>query len=161
MLRKVGGCGHDRFSIEDLKKLGPFLYDDKLFDQDRFPEINKLCTKECKKKMKEIYRMTFEGYLMAVNNYYDDCKIFKSFPDPPIMTVGCQTYNNCLEWGNTDPEYRDRILKTMKVGILNGKLVRLCNVPRGVDVEIETTGLTDSEGESESEEEENDESDDE
>ncbi|KAN0003468.1 hypothetical protein ACTFIZ_009634 [Dictyostelium cf. discoideum] len=157
MLRKVGGCGHDRFSIENLKNLGPFLYDDKLFDQDRFPEINRLCTKECKKKMKEIYRITFEGYLKAVNNYYDDCKIFKSFPDPPIKTVGCQTYNDCLEEENKDPVYRDSILKTMKAGILNGKLVRLCDLPRGVDVEIETTGLTDSE--SESKEEVNDESD--
>ncbi|KAM9983801.1 hypothetical protein ACTFIY_000532 [Dictyostelium cf. discoideum] len=98
--------------------------------------------------------ITFEGYLKAVNNYYDDCKIFKSFPDPPIMTVGCQTYNDCLEEEKIDPEYRDSILKTMKAGILNGKLVRLCDVPRGVDVEIETTGLTDSEGESESKEEE-------
>ncbi|KAM9956537.1 hypothetical protein ACTFIR_003255 [Dictyostelium discoideum] len=111
--------------------------------------------------MKEVYRITFEGYLKAINIYYDDCKIFKSFPDPPIMPIGCQTYNDCLEEEDMDSVYRTRILKTMKAGILNGKLVRLGDVPRGVDVEIETTGLTDSEGESESESEENDESDDE
>ncbi|KAK5578126.1 hypothetical protein RB653_003079 [Dictyostelium firmibasis] len=154
MLRKIGGCGHECFSVEDLKKLGPFLYDDRLFDQDRFPRISALCVKECKEKMKEIYRITFEGYLNAVNIYYDDSKIFKRRPDPPIMRIGCQTYKNRLEDGNLDPEYRAGILKTMKAGIINGRLVRLCDIPKGVDVEFETTGLTDSEGESEPEEEE-------
>ncbi|KAK5578218.1 hypothetical protein RB653_003171 [Dictyostelium firmibasis] len=120
----------------------------------RIPKISVLCVKECKEKMKEIYRITFEGYLNAVIIYYDDCKIFKRRPDPPIMRIGCQTYNNRLEDGNVDPEYRVRILKAMKARIINGKLVRLCDIPKGLDVEFETTGLTDSEGESEPEEEE-------
>ncbi|KAM9978415.1 hypothetical protein ACTFIY_012165 [Dictyostelium cf. discoideum] len=134
-------CQHDEFSLRKLKKSEEFtLYLDELLDQDEFPKIQPgYCTEECKEKMKEIYRITFERYIETLNKYYNDSRIFE-------YNLG-KNPRGCDIWMYREffNEYARMVIKAMKVGIKDGKPVRLCELPPGVQCNFDSTNLPDSE----------------
>ncbi|KAM9984065.1 hypothetical protein ACTFIY_000816 [Dictyostelium cf. discoideum] len=143
-------CQHDKFSLEKLEKSEDFtLYLDELLDQDEFPKIKPgYCTEECKEKMKEIYRITFERYIETINKYYSDSRIFEN--NLGKNPRGCDIWIY-REFFSTPPpvspqdEYARMVIKAMKVGIKDGKPVRLCELPPGVQCDFDATNLPDSE----------------
>ncbi|KAM9962053.1 hypothetical protein ACTFIR_004935 [Dictyostelium discoideum] len=142
-------CQHDKFSLRQVKKRGFTLYLDELFDKDGFPSIEPgYCTEECKEKMKEIYRITFEQYLEIINKYYDDSRIFGYNLEKNPGDCDLWMYR---EFFSTRPpvspqdEYARLAIKAMKVGIQDGKPVRLCELPPGVQCDFDAANLPDSE----------------
>ncbi|EAL63098.1 hypothetical protein DDB_G0288733 [Dictyostelium discoideum AX4] len=99
-------------SIRKLKKSEDFtLYFDELVYPDEFPKIQPgYCTEECKEKMKEIYRITLEQDVIfgCIENF--------SVLHPPV---------------SPQDEYARMAIKAIKVGIQDGKPVRLCELPSG------------------------------
>ncbi|KAM9993336.1 hypothetical protein ACTFIZ_011298 [Dictyostelium cf. discoideum] len=142
-------CQHDKFSLKKLKKRGFTLYLDELFDKDEFPNIEPgYCTEECKKKMKQIYKVTFEQYLEIINKYYDDSRIFDYNLEKNPEECDFWMYR---EFFRTLPpispqnEYARMSIKAMEVGIQDGKPVRLCEMPPNVQCDFDATNLPDSE----------------
>ncbi|KAM9986614.1 hypothetical protein ACTFIY_011026 [Dictyostelium cf. discoideum] len=129
-------CQHDKFSLSKLEKSEDFtLYLDELLDQDEFPKIKPgYCTEECKEKMKEIYRITFERYIETINNNITVTAEFLKI-----------TWEKILEDVIFGYEYARMAIKAMKVGIKDGKPVRLCELPPGVQCDFDATNLLDSE----------------
>ncbi|KAM9990295.1 hypothetical protein ACTFIY_006321 [Dictyostelium cf. discoideum] len=124
-------CEHDDYDLESLKKYGYCLYFEKLVDPDDFPRMqNGYCSEECKTKMKEIYKMVMEQFSTSKQRYFEDARIFeyesKEIKVDPIY-------------------YEDKlVLINFKVGILNGKPVRLCDLPEGTKCDYDANHLPDN-----------------
>ncbi|KAN0003464.1 hypothetical protein ACTFIZ_009627 [Dictyostelium cf. discoideum] len=143
-------CQHDEFSLRNLKKSEDFtLYLDELLDQDEFPKIKPgYCTEECKEKMKEIYRITFERYIETINKYYSDSRIFEYNLGKNPRECDIWMYREFFSTPHPispQDEYARMVIKAMKVGIKDGKPVRLCELPPGVQCNFDAKNLPDSE----------------
>ncbi|EAL60933.1 hypothetical protein DDB_G0293162 [Dictyostelium discoideum AX4] len=157
-------CEHDDFSLESLKEYGYRLYFDILFDPDRFPlMINGHCNEECKTKMKEIYKISIEQFLTSTQRYFEDARIFeyakkaedsdliyyerffelKELTEDPIDGKYKFINSNEIKVDPIDREYK-LVLINFKVGILNGKPVRLCDLPDGTKCDYDADHLPDN-----------------
>ncbi|EGC36582.1 hypothetical protein DICPUDRAFT_77767 [Dictyostelium purpureum] len=137
-------CYHDEFSIGKLKKYGYTVYFEQLVEEDGFPEMeNGYCTEACKEKMKEIYTSVMEEYLKYSESYFEDARIFKYGENKHY--VHKDDYESFFKKKEIFLNPIDRsdklVLVCFKVGILNGKPVRLCDLPEGVKCDYDADNL--------------------
>ncbi|KAM9989653.1 hypothetical protein ACTFIY_005685 [Dictyostelium cf. discoideum] len=156
-------CGHDDYSLVSLKEYGYRLYFDELFDPDLFPIMqNGHCIEECKTKMKEIYKISIEQFLTSSQRYFEDVRIFeyakkteesdlihyerffglKEFREDPIDGKYKFIKSNEIKVNPIDREYM-LVLFNFNVGILNGKPVRICDLPEGTKCDYDADHLPD------------------
>ncbi|KAM9973440.1 hypothetical protein ACTFIW_010529 [Dictyostelium discoideum] len=156
-------CSHGKFSLESLKEYGYRLYFDQLFDPDRFPMTrNGYCNEECFTKMKEIYKISIEQFITSTQRYFEDARVFeygenvedsnliyyerffelKELREDPIDGKYKFINSNEIKVDPIDREYK-LVLINFKVGILNGKPVRLCDLPKGTKCDYDADNLPD------------------
>ncbi|KAM9982436.1 hypothetical protein ACTFIZ_006964 [Dictyostelium cf. discoideum] len=154
-------CGHDFYSLEDLKKYGYRVCYDGLVDSKHFPKIKSgYCDEECKTKMKEIYKIAMGQFLTSTQRYYEDARIFeyakqkehsfliyyerffelKEMKEDP-KDGKYKFFNvNQIKVDPIKKEYK-LVLINFKVGILNGKPVRFCDLPEGTKCDYDADHL--------------------
>ncbi|KAM9973439.1 hypothetical protein ACTFIW_010528 [Dictyostelium discoideum] len=156
-------CPHGYYNLESLKKHGYRLYYDELVNPDYFPKmINGNCNEECKTKMKEIYKIAMEQFSTLTQRYFEDARTFeydKQTEDSDLIYYekffelkenrkdpidGCYRTFDSKE-KKVDPiNSQDKlVLINFKVGILNGKPVRLCDLPEGTKCDYDAENLPD------------------
>ncbi|KAM9994178.1 hypothetical protein ACTFIZ_005477 [Dictyostelium cf. discoideum] len=154
-------CGHDDYSLRRLKKYGYRLYFDELVGPDSFPKMqNGYCNEACKTKMKEIYKTSMEQFLTLTQRYFEDARIFeygkqtrdsgltyydnffqlKEIRKDPVDGKNKIFYSDEIKVDPIDREYKF-VLINFKVGILNGKPVRLCDLPEGTKCDYDADHL--------------------
>ncbi|EAL60865.1 hypothetical protein DDB_G0293026 [Dictyostelium discoideum AX4] len=157
-------CPHDYYSLESLKKYGYRVYYDELVNPNLFPKmLNGYCNEECKTKMKEIYKIVMEQFLTSTQRYFEDARIFEYAKQTKESDLIFYEIFFELKERRKDPI--DGIYKTFdakeikvdpinmqnklvlinfKVGILNGKPVRLCDLPEGTKCDYDADHLPDN-----------------
>ncbi|KAM9982435.1 hypothetical protein ACTFIZ_006963 [Dictyostelium cf. discoideum] len=154
-------CEHDNFSLEILKEYGYRIYFKELFDSDIFPMMaNGHCNEECKTKMKEIYKIAIEQFTSSAQRYFEDARIIeyenqtedsdlihyerffelKELREDPIDGQYKFLNSNEIKVDPIDWEYK-LVLINFKVGILNGKPVRFCDLPEGTKCDYDADNL--------------------
>ncbi|KAM9990298.1 hypothetical protein ACTFIY_006324 [Dictyostelium cf. discoideum] len=124
--------------------------------------LNGYCKEECKTKMKEIYKIAMEQFLASTQRYFEDARIFEyakktkesvivyyesffKLKEKRVETMDGKfkiIKSNEIKLNPIHIEIK-RVLINFKVGILNGKPVRLCDLPEGTKCDYDADHLPD------------------
>ncbi|KAN0000222.1 hypothetical protein ACTFIZ_000652 [Dictyostelium cf. discoideum] len=119
-------CPHLNLSVEEAEENGSkYLW--LLTDLDQFPMFKpSACTVDCKEKMIKIIDIVLFKHYKFSRDYFEDCKmVFGQGVDG--MDLG--EYIICIK----ENDFNERTALLTNLQYINGKIVRLCDVPKEKD----------------------------
>ncbi|EGC38048.1 hypothetical protein DICPUDRAFT_22083, partial [Dictyostelium purpureum] len=136
-------CPHKKMDVTDIS-----LYSyPEFFDDERFPLLaGSHCNATCKEKMMVYFKVYLELRYKWTMHYIEDARVVEDLKVKEVDEFhypSLEDYYGFFENRSMgeDPDSEATILKYSKVGILDGKPVRLCDLPGGTKCDFDATNL--------------------
>ncbi|EGC38042.1 hypothetical protein DICPUDRAFT_23841, partial [Dictyostelium purpureum] len=123
-----------------------YLYiNPEFFDYDYFPALSPYhCNATCKEKMKVYFKVLLELHYKWTMQYIEDARVvedLKSEEKKSIHYPNLLAYYSFFENRPLDEIAEERMLRFSKVGLLDGKPVRLCDLQGDTKCDFDATNL--------------------
>ncbi|EEU04055.1 hypothetical protein DDB_G0295813 [Dictyostelium discoideum AX4] len=121
--RATNKCPHSNLSIEEAEE-NKSKYMWLLTDPDEFPEFEPcVCTTDCKVKMVKIIDIILYNHYKFSRGYFEDCKMVFGHG---VKGLSLYEYTNFIKKNR----FKERTELLTNLQYIDGKVVRLCDVPK-------------------------------
>ncbi|EGC36680.1 hypothetical protein DICPUDRAFT_22089, partial [Dictyostelium purpureum] len=117
---------------------------DHFFQHEGFPRIDPFaCTNDCREKMKSHFQFKTQQILEWTTRYFEDARTIEDQQGQKDDHSYKPNLNDYWGFFHGRPlgELERKIIKNMKVGLLNGEPIRLCDLPEGTKCDFDATNL--------------------